>query len=184
MCLACHGAQYACRNRLQFYVATYMHITNLRALGKKHQNLQCLLVSVVAASTYFNASAVSKGFCKCVWLAMERSMLAAIGFNCMLQHTCTWLIKSIRQKHQNHCNACLWALLQHQLTSAHRHKPRVSVNVFGLPWSAVCLPQSAFVNLHMTSLYWIKSIRQKTSKSLQCPLVSVVATSTYISELA
>ena len=34
MCLACHGAQYACRNWLQLYVATYMHMTNLRALGK------------------------------------------------------------------------------------------------------------------------------------------------------
>ena len=84
MCLACHGAQYAGRNRLQFYVATYMHITNLKALGKKPS-------------------------------------------------------KSL-----------------HQLTSTHWQCPRVSVNVFGLPWSAVCLPQLGQLYvatyMHMTIL--------------------------------
>ena len=144
MCLSCHGAQYAGRNRLQFYVATYMHITNLKALGKKHSkslhqltsthrqsprvsvnvfglpwSAVCLPqlawivccnihahehqaenIKIIAMPACERCCSINllqrigskpRVSCKCVWLAMERSMLAAIGFNCMLQHTCTWL---------------------------------------------------------------------------------------------
>ena len=89
MCLACLGAQYACRNWLQLYVATYMHMTSLRALGK---NIKIIAMPACERGCNINLHqriGITRVSCKCVWLAMERNMLAAIGFSFILQHTCT-----------------------------------------------------------------------------------------------
>ena len=99
MCLACHGAQYAGRNRLQFYVATYMHITNLKALGKKPSKSLHQLTS-----THWQCPRVSVNVFSLPWSAVCLPQLASIV--CCNIHAHDY-IKSIRQKHQNHCNACV-----------------------------------------------------------------------------